>query len=95
MHVEHFVWQSEQNQSEDNVLLQEPHITLSLEADNWGEDGGEGKKFMMEMLNERIKESKEICIKEKEESDKEQMCWAKQQVFIQQDHYKETWFRVL
>lgn len=53
------VWQSEQNQSEDNVLLQEPHITLSLAADNWGEDGGEGKKFMMAMLNEWIKESKE------------------------------------
>lgn len=66
MHVEHLVWQSEQNQSEDNVLLQEPHITLSLAADNWGEDGGEGKKFMMAMLNEWIKESKEKKKKRKE-----------------------------
>lgn len=58
LHVEHFVWQSEQNQSEDNVLLQEPHITLSSEEDNWGEDGGEGKQFMILKKSVYIKESK-------------------------------------
>lgn len=43
LHVLHFLWQSEQNQSEESGLSQDPHITFSAEEVNNGEEGGEGK----------------------------------------------------